>query len=139
LWRGNPYHPLREWINVRPYRFAQRFFPSRIEMQPFETIYIDSMVAACNGGGGPLGHPRVYLNLATDGKIECPYCSRLFVYDAAHAGGRDAATPGADGKLSATGEDHPPPGTPAPASPGVPPPSPAKAGAVSSSANPAKS
>jgi len=48
-------------------------------MQPFETIYIDSMVAACNGGGGPLGHPKVYLNLAADGQVECPYCSRLFV------------------------------------------------------------
>ncbi len=48
-------------------------------MQPFETIYIDSQVAACNGGGGPLGHPKVYLNLSADGKIECPYCSRLFV------------------------------------------------------------
>src|SRR5262249_50892457 len=48
-------------------------------MQPFETIYIDSMVAACNGGGGPLGHPKVYLNLSTERKAECPYCSRLFV------------------------------------------------------------
>jgi uncharacterized Zn-finger protein len=48
-------------------------------MAPFETIYIDDMVAACNGGGGPLGHPRVYLNLAPAGKAECPYCSRVFV------------------------------------------------------------
>jgi uncharacterized Zn-finger protein len=48
-------------------------------MGPAETIYIDEMVAACNGGGGPLGHPRVYLNLAPLGKVECPYCSRLFV------------------------------------------------------------
>ena len=46
---------------------------------PFETIYIDEMVAVCNGGEGPLGHPRVYLNLKPFGKIECPYCSRLFV------------------------------------------------------------
>lgn len=48
-------------------------------MAPFETIYIDQMVAVCNGGEGPLGHPRVYLNLAPAGKVECPYCSRLFV------------------------------------------------------------
>lgn len=48
-------------------------------MEPFETIYIDEMVAACNGGGGPLGHPRVYLNLAPAGRVECPYCSRLYV------------------------------------------------------------
>jgi uncharacterized Zn-finger protein len=48
-------------------------------MGPFETIYIDGTVAVCNGGEGPLGHPRVYLNLAPAGKVECPYCSRLFV------------------------------------------------------------
>ena len=62
---------------------------------PFETIYIDEMVAVCSGGEGPLGHPRVYLNLAPAGKIECPYCSRLFVNrtaSSASAGG--SPTPG---------------------------------------------
>ena len=54
-------------------------------MAPFETIYVDEMVAVCNGGEGPLGHPRVYLNLGASGKIECPYCSRLFVNRATSA------------------------------------------------------
>ena len=54
----------------------------------FEIIEIDEMVAACNGGGGPLGHPRVYLNLGPAGQVECPYCSRQFVNRAvARAGG----------------------------------------------------
>jgi uncharacterized Zn-finger protein len=48
-------------------------------MGPFETIYINETIANCNGGDGPLGHPRVYLNLGPAGKIECPYCSCLFV------------------------------------------------------------
>ncbi|HKT17803.1 MAG TPA: zinc-finger domain-containing protein [Stellaceae bacterium] len=48
-------------------------------MQPFETIYVAENVVACNGGGGALGHPLVYLNLSADGKVECPYCSRLFI------------------------------------------------------------
>ena len=48
-------------------------------MTPFETIEIDEMMAACDGGGGPLGHPKVYLSLAPAGRVECPYCSRLFV------------------------------------------------------------
>lgn len=48
-------------------------------MEPFETIYVEEMTVACNGGGGPLGHPRVYLNLAPSGKTECPYCSRLYI------------------------------------------------------------
>ena len=45
----------------------------------FETIETEDAIAACNGGGGPMGHPRVYLNLTPNGRVECPYCSRLFV------------------------------------------------------------
>ena len=48
-------------------------------MQPFETITVDEPVVACNGGGGPLGHPKVYLNLSAEGRVERPYCSRLFI------------------------------------------------------------
>jgi uncharacterized Zn-finger protein len=48
-------------------------------MADLETIVIDGPVAACNGGGGPLGHPRVYLHLGAAGRVECPYCSRVFV------------------------------------------------------------
>ncbi|HEX5318807.1 MAG TPA: zinc-finger domain-containing protein [Stellaceae bacterium] len=48
-------------------------------MAEFEVIEIDEAVAACNGGGGAMGHPRVYLNLAPAGQVECPYCSRTFV------------------------------------------------------------
>ena len=75
-------------------------------MQPFETILVDSTVVACNGGGGPLGHPRVYLNLSAEGKIECPYCSRLYVLRGkadGHVAETPPASPGA----------HPPPSTPA--------------------------
>jgi uncharacterized Zn-finger protein len=48
-------------------------------MQPFETIYVDRTEVACDGGGGVGGHPRVFLNLAGKGQVECPYCSRLFI------------------------------------------------------------
>jgi len=58
-------------------------------MTPFETIEIDEMIAACDGGGGPLGHPKVYLNLAPAGSVECPYCSRLFVNRAVLRAERD--------------------------------------------------
>ncbi len=34
---------------------------------------------ACNGVGGPLGHPQVWLTLGTDRKVTCPYCSCTFV------------------------------------------------------------
>ena len=52
-------------------------------MTTFETIETTDMVVACNGGGGPLGHPRVFLSLAPQGRVECPYCSRLYVNRAA--------------------------------------------------------
>ncbi|MGH7062853.1 MAG: zinc-finger domain-containing protein [Stellaceae bacterium] len=65
-------------------------------MEPFETIYIDDWVVACNGGGGPLGHPRVYLNLAPAGRVECPYCSRLYLNRAVAGLNRAAAGLGAE-------------------------------------------
>ena len=65
-------------------------------MTPFETITIDATVAACDGGEGALGHPKVYLNLAPSGRAECPYCSRLFVNHAMLGrGGQGAADAGA--------------------------------------------
>ena len=36
----------------------------------------------CNGGGGALGHPKIFLTLGNDGRVTCPYCSREFVKSA---------------------------------------------------------
>lgn len=45
-----------------------------------ETIKSDSTQVKCDGGGGALGHPRVYLHIEPQvGEIECPYCSRRYV------------------------------------------------------------
>ena len=44
-----------------------------------ETITVDSPVVACDGGGGALGHPRVYLNMGDKTEIDCPYCGRAYV------------------------------------------------------------
>ena len=44
-----------------------------------QIIYTEDRRVACDGGGGPLGHPRVWLTLGTDGEITCPYCSRHYV------------------------------------------------------------
>ena len=37
---------------------------------------------ACNGGGGSLGHPQIFLTLGNDARVKCPYCSREFVKQA---------------------------------------------------------
>ncbi len=45
-----------------------------------ETIPTESAQVSCDGGGGSLGHPRVYLQIKPEvGEIECPYCSRRYV------------------------------------------------------------
>ena len=44
-----------------------------------ETVEADSTRVMCDGGGGTLGHPRVYLEMGTETFVECPYCDKRFV------------------------------------------------------------
>ena len=44
-----------------------------------ETFIVNTPSVACDGGGGPLGHPTVYLSFDESGEIMCPYCSRRFI------------------------------------------------------------
>ena len=49
-----------------------------------ETFTVTTTRVACDGGGGPLGHPKVYLKIdPASGEVVCPYCSRQFVLDPA--------------------------------------------------------
>ena len=50
-------------------------------VKPTESIHVDSRTVACDGGGGALGHPRVYLRIPGQ-EVMCPYCSRLYVLNA---------------------------------------------------------
>lgn len=52
-------------------------------MQPLETIEAKSREFSCDGGGGALGHPRVFLNMGAKSEIYCPYCGQHFVLAAA--------------------------------------------------------
>ena len=47
-----------------------------------QPIRATSSTVACDGGGGPLGHPAVYLKFGREREIVCPYCSRRFVLEA---------------------------------------------------------
>jgi len=51
---------------------------SSTPLDPPEIITVDDVVVACDGGGGPLGHPRVFLRIVGEAAI-CPYCSRTYV------------------------------------------------------------
>ena len=48
-------------------------------MDHYEVIETDSKQVACGGGGGALGHPKVYLEMGEKSEITCPYCSRPYV------------------------------------------------------------
>ena len=42
--------------------------------------YVNSKKLSCAGVEGPLGHPKVYLDMGDDNQIVCPYCSKLFIH-----------------------------------------------------------
>ena len=45
-------------------------------------------VVACNGGGGALGHPKVFLTFHPGAtQLSCPYCSQVYVLDQNAASG----------------------------------------------------
>ncbi len=48
---------------------------------PPETIFVpsDTDGISCDGGGGPLGHPKVWYTFEQGNEAECGYCDRLFI------------------------------------------------------------
>ena len=50
-----------------------------------QTISTNDSRVACNGGGGALGHPQVWLTLGGDGQVTCPYCSCHFAASSSQA------------------------------------------------------
>ena len=51
---------------------------SKAAPPPPEIITVSAHRVACDGGGGALGHPKVWYSLE-DGEAECGYCDRRFV------------------------------------------------------------
>lgn len=48
-------------------------------MQPVESVEVEDVKVVCDGGGGAVGHPRVFLNMGEAREIDCPYCGKRFV------------------------------------------------------------
>ncbi len=44
-----------------------------------EVVVVHSRRIACEGVGGALGHPKVYLEMGAEPFVECGYCDRRFV------------------------------------------------------------
>ena len=53
--------------------------PQAAAFPPPETVAVRSHRLACDGVGGALGHPRVWLEMGGAGFVDCPYCDRRFV------------------------------------------------------------
>ena len=51
-------------------------------LPPPEQITVSTKRVACDGGGGALGHPLVYLDMGKHDHVECGYCDRRFVLSA---------------------------------------------------------
>jgi uncharacterized Zn-finger protein len=49
------------------------------DLPPPEVVYVRTGRVACDGVGGALGHPRVWLEMGEATFVECPYCDRRFV------------------------------------------------------------
>jgi len=60
--------------------------PPSSQPTPTEIIHVDDRTVACDGGGGALGHPRVFLRIA-ETEVMCPYCSRLYILNEGAGGG----------------------------------------------------
>lgn len=46
-----------------------------------DKVVVNQRKVSCDGSGGALGHPKVYLEIKEhDDEIICPYCSRVFIY-----------------------------------------------------------
>jgi uncharacterized Zn-finger protein len=55
-----------------------------------ETVIVTQNRVSCEGVGGTLGHPKVYMQIGEQGWGECPYCDRRFVLESVAHGERAA-------------------------------------------------
>jgi len=51
-----------------------------------ETEIVDRARVACDGGGGGLGHPRVWISIPLEtGWADCGYCDKRFILTGSEA------------------------------------------------------
>lgn len=50
-------------------------------IKPPEIIEVaeDTDGVSCDGGGGALGHPKVWYVFDDENRVECGYCDRVFI------------------------------------------------------------
>ncbi|XP_028176767.1 NADH dehydrogenase [ubiquinone] iron-sulfur protein 6, mitochondrial [Ostrinia nubilalis] len=79
-WDSNDYRMVR-FMNA-PKQVNQNWAINLIaEVPPKE---VTGRIVWCDGGSGPEGHPRVYINLDKPGDHSCGYCGLRFVKKECH-------------------------------------------------------
>jgi len=53
--------------------------PDQLPAPEIIPVPSDCDEVACDGGGGALGHPKVWYNIDGLAAVECGYCDRKFV------------------------------------------------------------
>ncbi len=48
---------------------------------PDNAIIITKRRIACDGGGGALGHPKIWLDMGVGTEVVCKYCDQIFRLD----------------------------------------------------------
>ena len=46
------------------------------------TVLVTEHRVSCDGGGGALGHPKVYMDMGQSEQVKCKYCDKIFVLKA---------------------------------------------------------
>ncbi len=52
--------------------------PQNVHPSEANDIIATSSVVSCDGGGGEMGHPKVFLTFNHSHQLTCPYCSQVF-------------------------------------------------------------
>jgi len=52
------------------------------EQRDLQVIEVATKSVACDGGGGPLGHPLTYYEIGVEGATTCGYCGKKFILKA---------------------------------------------------------
>jgi len=46
-----------------------------------DVVIVQSTRVMCEGSGGALGHPRIFMDMGAETSVRCKYCDRVFVLD----------------------------------------------------------
>ena len=53
----------------------------QLEETEDDVVLVNKRRVKCDGGGGALGHPLVWLDMGDDDYVICKYCDRVFKLD----------------------------------------------------------